>query len=268
MDYAIYIHEADYNPEFDHLTATNNGPGDDKNVIAFGGGHHSDALWSNAGLPYIVLGGVSVDAGSALTVEPGVEVRFDQYRGLDIRGRLVAVGTAQQPITFTGTSAIKGWWDGIRVEGYEDAPSVGSRLDYVTVEYGGYGYADIYTFWGQVTISHSIIRLSSQDGVFAQLGGDAVSINTSQIVQNDGYGVRNGDSLNTIILAANNWWGDASGPSFGGQCSGGGTGSQVSGGVDFAPILSDPEGEANPLSPSTLFALTVEPDRWFVPADG
>jgi len=103
-----------------------------------------------------------------------------------------------------------------------------------------------------------------------------VSIQSSQIVENgtpDGtpgvsYGVYNGNPQDTIVSAPNNWWGDPSGPTFGGQCGTGGTGSRVSGGVDFAPILTSTAADPSPLSPTTLYALTLEPERWYVPADG
>ena len=125
------------------------------------------------------------------------------------------------------------------------------------MEFGGNSYANIYTLWGQASIAHSVIRHSSKDGIYSQVGGDGVSIQSSQIIQNAGYGVRNGDWQHTVISAPNNWWGDASGPRLDGQCSTGGNGSVVSAGVDFAPIMTSATGDPNPLSPGTLYALTL-----------
>ncbi len=177
-DYAIYIHEADYKPEFGNLTATGNGPSNDRNAIMFGAGTlRGDHLWPNAGLPYVLERGVIVAADGTLTIEPGVEVRVASPYTFMVRGRLLALGTAQQPITFTGTGATPGSWSGIRFEGFQDALSVGSRLDYVTVEYGGYGgggAANVSANWAQVAITHSIIRLSAKDGVYADGGADMV----------------------------------------------------------------------------------------------
>ncbi len=69
------------------------------------------------------------------------------------------------------------------------------------------------------------------------------------------------------MSAPNNWWGDASGPTFAGDCTTGGAGSRVSGGVDFLPILGSPSGEAAALAPGTALSLVLEPERWYVPAD-
>jgi hypothetical protein len=263
--WAFYFHDAAFNPEFLRLTATGNG----KDAVAFDQGSISGLVtWRNAGLPLTLLGGIYVESDSTLTIEPGVELRFSQHRGMNVNGRLLATGTAQQPIKFTGTSATKGWWAGLSFNGYEAAPCIGSRLDYVTIEYAGAdGGADIYAFYAQIAISHSIIRLSAGDGIFVKLGGDGVSIQSSQIVQNDSYGIRNADPQNTVVSAPNNWWGDDSGPRSEYQCTAG-TGSAVSGGVAFLPVLSSAGGNPSPFSPGNTYTLTLEPDRWFVPADG
>ena len=271
-DYAIYIADAGYKPDFSYLTATGNGANDDKNAIAFGVGIlHGDNLWTNAGLPYHMLNQITVAADGQLSIEPGVEIYFAGTYALYVNGRILASGTAEQPIKFTRLEAA-GWWGGIRIEGYEDAPSVGSRLDYVTVEYGGYDFANIYTNHGQVAIYHSLIQQSEKDGLYVANGGDLVSIQSSQIKDNGdpgvNFGVYNNEPLFTVVSAPNNYWGDPSGPTFVGPCGSGGTGSLVSDGVDFQPILSDPNGVPGTLAPGMALNLTLEPDRWFLPADG
>jgi parallel beta-helix repeat protein len=51
---------------------------------------------------YVVTGnGLSIGDGSRLSIEPGVVVKFDYYRGLGIDGELHAVGTAAEPVVFT-----------------------------------------------------------------------------------------------------------------------------------------------------------------------
>jgi len=96
----------------------------------------------------------------------GTGIHFGQYRELAVYGRLLALGTAQQPILFTGTTANKGWWSGIRFQAYSysDAPSTGSRLDYVTVEYRGNSYDDISASWSQVSISPCTSQATASSG--------------------------------------------------------------------------------------------------------
>ncbi|HYN89375.1 MAG TPA: hypothetical protein VER55_12640, partial [Ardenticatenaceae bacterium] len=62
----------------------------------------ADTTWSPAGSPYKITGGsLTVADGVTLTIEPGVEVLFEQHRNLFVAGALSAIGTATNPITFT-----------------------------------------------------------------------------------------------------------------------------------------------------------------------
>jgi len=85
----------------------------------------TDTTWTKENSPYQVTSDITVLAGATLTVEPGVEVRFDRYAGLRVLGKLTALGTATQPITFTGqfTTPLAGWWDGISIKGSQSAPN-------------------------------------------------------------------------------------------------------------------------------------------------
>lgn len=70
-----------------------------------------------------------------LVIEPGVVIEFAAGSGLDIHdaGSISAVGTASQPILFTGVEKVKGSWAGILVQ----SSSPLNKLQFVTVEYGG-----------------------------------------------------------------------------------------------------------------------------------
>ncbi len=72
-------------------------------------------VWRKALSPYTVTGDIEVPAGQTLMVEPGVTVRFAGHFGLTA-GRdatLRAVGTEDDPILFTATDRLEGWF-GIR----------------------------------------------------------------------------------------------------------------------------------------------------------
>lgn len=62
---------------------------------------------------YIVSADIAVKA--KLTVMPGVVVAFEDKKGMkiDLSGSLVAKGTAEKKIVFTGKQATKGYWSGI-----------------------------------------------------------------------------------------------------------------------------------------------------------
>ena len=50
----------------------------------------SDEEWKLADSPFQVTGNVVVSSGVTLTIEPGVTVKFDSGKALQIRGELVA----------------------------------------------------------------------------------------------------------------------------------------------------------------------------------
>ncbi len=80
----------------------------------------------------------SITAGSTLTIEPGVTLKFrSQYR-LDVfdGAALVAVGTAAAPIIMTSAAnaPAAGDWVGIKFAGI---PVPATRIDHVVIEYAG-----------------------------------------------------------------------------------------------------------------------------------
>lgn len=58
----------------------------------------ADTVWKAADGPHLVTATTIVASGVTLTIEPCTEVRLAAGQGLDVRGQLVGVGTAAQPI--------------------------------------------------------------------------------------------------------------------------------------------------------------------------
>jgi parallel beta-helix repeat protein len=70
-----------------------------------GGTLASDATWTKAGSPYLLVSSLSVPLGVTLTIEAGVTVDL-YYYNLNVGGSLQAVGTKDEPVIFSsGTSA-------------------------------------------------------------------------------------------------------------------------------------------------------------------
>ena len=75
------------------------------NATTVSGGIYTNTTWTLANSPYIVMDTVVVFPNVVLTIEPGVVVKFQNNKLLEIRGgQLNAIGTATDSITFTSVS--------------------------------------------------------------------------------------------------------------------------------------------------------------------
>jgi len=79
--------------------------------------------------PYTFSNQVVVASNATLAIEPGVTLRFRQGCGLTVRGRLLAEGTASQPVSFTRYPGDATW------ERLTFAAAADSRLAHCIIEY-------------------------------------------------------------------------------------------------------------------------------------
>lgn len=246
------------------LTASGNG----SNVVRINSTTYETGQrhWSNPGIDYLIDGNVENSNGDILTIDPGVTLEFTSSQGqLTIGGQLLAQGTQAEPILMTREANTSGYWRGIVVNG--GAQQANAQLDYVTVEYAGsdIGGADIVVNNGNLIAHHSTILNSQNDGInFGTHAGGVVL--QSEISGNAHYGMVDAPT-NQGILAGQNYWGAADGPtSDNGSCPVG-HGQKVTTGVFFSPIRTSADQVIDfPLSDAPV--LTLTPRAWFAPADG
>jgi len=116
----------------------------------------SNTTLTVANSPYVVTNSIEVNPGITLTVQSGVEIRFNAGVYLHVRGTLSATGAK---FTANG-STNKGFWDGIYVS-YEYYETGNVTLDNCNVEYA----SNIYIRKGQLTLKNSTLNNFSGYGV-------------------------------------------------------------------------------------------------------
>ena len=165
-----------------------------------GGTISTDTVWDVAGSPYIVTSNITVqgtdgaDSITTLTIDPGVDVRFNQNTKLTVGassgdpGALVAQGTAESPILFTSNQATpaSGDWYGIIFQNTSDDAT--SILEYCTVDYAGYSSGALYIYSASPQILNCTVDNSKSYGIYGT--NSSPQIANSTISNSYGYCIR------------------------------------------------------------------------------
>lgn len=154
------------------------------------GGIYNNTTWTLANSPYLITGPIVVFPSKTLTIEPGVVIKvqggFNPATGypknyLEIRGNLVAVGTANAPIIFT-TDSVNApnyeLWYGIIIKSTQGATA---SLNYFTLNYSYYGI-DNQTLNSTNSISLKGCSFSNNLVAFALSG--ALSMDSCTFINN------------------------------------------------------------------------------------
>ena len=126
--------------------------------------------------PYIITMVVGVDNNATLTIDPGVEVRFDDGCGITVGGvaggNFVAQGTPEQMITFkSNVTPAPGRWEQIYLQ------RGASSIQYVDVRHSKFG---IYQSVSSYDVSHSHFESNVWGMVFANGVNPTVTDNVLQ----------------------------------------------------------------------------------------
>ena len=145
---------------------------------------YQSGVWSLANSPYLVTDTIYVNNGETLTIEPGVEVRFQPDTGLTVYGTLKALGEASNRIRFTSAQSIKnpGDWKGIYLYGAE----VGTTLAHCEIKYAKNALT-IKNSEQNVTVTNTSLRYSKEAGII--LDNSSPVIQTSIMEHNGGAGI-------------------------------------------------------------------------------
>ncbi len=179
-------------PTYRNLTFVNNG----SDALNLGGNLNLyadrtlDGPGSFNGAPIVLLNRIVIYSPATLTIAPGTTLRFADAEGR-IDGKVVAVGTATQPIIFTSNRPIPqpGDWAGIALE-------TGSRLTFCRVEYGGRSDWGPAVFIGAVGVEmrNCWVHHSASDGLaftdYGYGGPGAAFFENLALTDNLGVGLR------------------------------------------------------------------------------
>ncbi|MFH1288062.1 MAG: NosD domain-containing protein [bacterium] len=211
-----------------------------------------DTTWSGKlKIEQVVL----IKKGARLTIKPGTELIFSrgdrpgvtddvhiiQGGGIKVEGKIVAVGTADNPIVFTGMEKSPGGWGNIYLSYSQD-----NIFTYCIFEYANFA---IHSHFSSLTISHSlfennnegcrlgfsegliknnIFRLNKSRGINFKAGkndiknnsitanhvgifipekGDQAKIVFNNIFNNKKYNLQLGDFHREDVNAPKNFWG-------------------------------------------------------------
>lgn len=144
--------------------------------------------WTVGGSPYIVQGSLLIPNDSTLVIEPGVTVQFQGSYKFNVQGRLLAIGTATDSITFTCANTSIGW-KGVRFDNTA-ATNDSSKIQFCTIKYGivtgtspeNYGGGAYINNVSKIIISHSSIsNCKALRGAGIYLNGN----NCSPIISNN-----------------------------------------------------------------------------------
>ena len=211
--------------QMDGVTFTENSP----NAILVFTDQIYTGTWQNHHVPYVVAGDLTVDDGDTLTMEAGVELKFQPEIWFRVYGMLKATGTDENRIKFTSyrddsiggdtnqdgnnTTPNEGDWNGVYFY-TADAATVLTASDVAYAKNAAY----IKNSRENVTLNHSTFQKSQNagivlenssplisdceifsnggDGILAKDGSSDAQINECTFIDNNGYGiVLYGDSV-------------------------------------------------------------------------
>lgn len=167
--------------------------------------------WTAAGSPYIITGNRTILDGAVLTVEAGVDVRFNATTSLTVgstsAGGLIVNGTAENPVLFTANSdtPTPGFWNYLRTV----SSSTGNvSCSHAIFEYGGSTNGLVDVNGGNPQFADCTFRLSQNYGLYHSGTTVSATIQDCAFQNNGSYPLYWNSNQVQNILAGNSFSGN------------------------------------------------------------
>jgi len=149
--------------------------------------------WTKPASPYLIEGEINIPLDQTLTIEPGVEVKFNGHYKFIIFGCLLAEGNANDSILFTTDDTETGW-HGLRFTDTDNNSQPVSKLSYCIIEYGkSFGICPdnsgggIYVGHSAPVIANNTIRNNSAVNGTGEWGGGGIYCEYANPVIKDNF---------------------------------------------------------------------------------
>ncbi len=160
---------------------------EDDRVLVTGTNFTTDGIIPNLGVPYLISGEVRFRDGVETEIAAGTEfimsadTRFDVgYLGAD--ATLIAAGTEEAPIRFTGLDPVAGYWNAII---FESNANSSSMLSFVEVGHAGQGEAAVM-LRRAVPVTNCTIFESENAGIAKEADDDTDYTESNTFTDNGG----------------------------------------------------------------------------------
>jgi len=172
-------------------------------------GGNVSGTWEMGNSPYIIDGEIDITIDSTLIIESGVSIIFSGHYTFNVHGRLLAIGTANDTISFTindttgfsNPDTTAGGWHGLRFIDTEVNFQDSSKIIYCKLEYGKAvevdrrGGAICCSYSSNILIKNCFIRRNFADsnggGIYCHYSSPAIYSTTvsSNISSYNGGGI-------------------------------------------------------------------------------
>jgi len=146
-----------------------------------------DTTWNLAGSPYIINTGLDIWNGATLTIEAGVQVKFNAGMWLDVEntGTLIVNGSSGSPVVFTSNegSPLPGDWYYVNVNNGGTA-----AINYCEIANAGFSSTDALrtSSTGSVTVSNCDIHDNLDEGILVSGGAGVKPVFTNVTIRDNG----------------------------------------------------------------------------------